>query len=73
MKYKVLGAKRVETVDGQEKEFFDPITVTNHKGVDSRWEKDSEITEVQVTNEVAKDLIAKGQLELIEGSFEDKE
>lgn len=45
------------------------IEVTNQKGVKTKWNKDSNITELQVTDEQAKELIKEGTLEILEGKF----
>lgn len=64
-KLKVLGTKA--TVDGVE--VMQPLEVTNAKGVTTVWDANSEITDLQITEEMAKALVDAGQLELLEGEF----
>lgn len=81
-KYKVIGVKRIETkdeieiVDGKktvkevQTEVYDPVEMVSQAGMAKgrafNWDPGSEVTEKQVSDEQAKELIAAGQIELLE-------
>lgn len=64
--YKVIGEKLVKSVDGKEETFLGTVEVTSAKGRKSTWDPGSQITDMQVTEEQAKQLIEAGQIEILE-------
>lgn len=75
-KYIVIGKKRENAKEGEPE--FDPIdlvsTVGLAKGKTFTWDPGSEVTEKQVTDEVAKQLVEAGELKVVEApaSWADK-
>lgn len=69
-KYKVIGIKRTVEANGETRDIFDPIelvsTVGMAKGKSFKWDSGSEVTEKQVADDIAKQLVEAGQLEVIE-------
>jgi hypothetical protein len=59
-KYKVIGVK-LEKEEGQDQKFG---VVTDDKGFN--WDPNSEVTDVQINDARAKELVDKGELEVIE-------
>jgi hypothetical protein len=69
-KYNVIGAKREYEENGEKKVAYDPIelvsTVGMAKGKTFKWDPGSEVTEKQVADDIAKQLVEAGQLEVVE-------
>lgn len=69
MIYKVIGAKREVEENGEKKTVYDSIKMIAQvgavKGKEVTWDPGTEVTEKQVSEEQANELIAAGQLEKI--------
>lgn len=69
-KYIVIGKKREVEENGEKKVVFDPIELVSQaglaKGKTFKWDPQSEVTEFQVADDVAKQLVEAGELEVVE-------
>lgn len=69
MIYKVIGKKREVEENGEKKIVYDAIAMVAQvgavKGKEVKWDPGVEVTEKQVSDEQAAELIAAGELEKI--------
>lgn len=69
-KYNVIGVKREIEENGEKKTVFDPVELISQagmaKGKAFNWDPGSQVTELQVSDEQAKQLVESGVLEVVE-------
>ena len=69
-KYKVIGVKREVEENGEKKVVYDVLELVSQAGLAKgrafNWDPGSEVTELQVADDVAKKLVEEGKLEVIE-------